>query len=510
MKKYLLAAVAFVAAIGPAGSSAFAGEPLVTRAWQRSEPALGQMLRRSDRATDIDEFARKMQVLVAKSWRISNRIWPDTNMADRYLILVAGDQAREISLAGVVPVPRSSVETAPPHTFPGPGAYRFIWWKEGRQATVIDLDQTLPWTQPVDALPPRPEVEEVHRFAVHETFHLIQFAEQRWNVPRPEVFVPEYPLSDNASLYRAMLYHTLRTAAADPGRRDERLAEAAYWNTAFTAEFPKAAAASKFGDLAEGAAQHFETQMLAATLIDHPEDDAARRAKASELTHALTPGMLRFYFINSFGHTYLVGQVAGGVLDRGDSPWRTDAVAGRSPVASLLDNVTPPVSPPSPDTAIVRDNTVSVAQRNVVLGVQLEPAIQGFLDPGHVLLLLPPWWEMRVDPSKEKEIEEAMAQTVPYATGLYASGRLPHELYSSWVGAYLLGNGNFVIKNLAALKGSIDSREYMIVPLDPSAPGFQLSDGRLDLTMSAMYGSLPVEKLVDGNGRILLRAIDNR
>lgn len=429
-------------------------------------------------------------------------------MSDRYLLLVSGDQAREISVEGIFPVERRAVDAALPHPHAGGGGVlRYIWWKS-RPATAVDLALALP-LPPIDFPPLRPDAEEIYSFVVHEMFHLIQFSEQRWTSPPGIHRAQDYPVPVNRSLYRTHVYHALQSAVKYPGQRNRYLAEGAYWNGAYINQFPEYATSRRFPDAIEGAARFFDVQMLAAALINEPADDQARRLKAAELSYPVSPGLQR-WFLSGATESYLIGEVAGAALDIvGNSAWRSEVAAGRIPTESLLESIDPPDTQPEPDAAITQENAALVTEHNRILGIQLEPAIQGYLDPGHVLLLLPPWWEMEADLSKEEEIAEARKQTVQATAGSFASPRIPYQLWGSWVGAYLLREGNFVIKNVSALTGDILGSERMIVPLDPALPGFQLSDGHLTLHTDAMYGTLQVEELTDGNGRTLLKAIAN-
>lgn len=452
----------------------------------------------------IDQLSQKIHKLIQKAWPVSNQIWPDTNMSDRYLLLVSGDQAFEISVAGIVPVARADVDAAPPHPHAdgGRGSLRYIWWKT-RQATALDVLRYLPL--PPDKFPPvLSDEEEIYSFVVHEIFHLIQFSEQYWSPP-PRTFLDrDYPVPTNPALYRTLLYHALQRAALNPAQPQQYLAQAAYWDALFINQFPAIADNLKLPDVTEGSAQFFHTQMLAAALIDNPADDQARRAKAAELSYPVSPEMQR-WLLQNVNPSYWIGEVAGAVLDARDTPWRADVAAGRTPMDILSSTISPPAPPPVPEAEIVRENTALIAELNNILAIQLEPAIEGYLERNHVLLLLPNWWEMAIDTSKEQEIDEARKKTVLATTGYFSSSRVPYSLWGSWVGAYLLDEGNFVIKNISALQGNIEEREHTIIPLNPTAPGFHLYNGILTLSMEGMYGVLRVETIIDSDGRTLLK-----
>ncbi|WP_338475446.1 hypothetical protein [Pseudomonas khavaziana] len=458
---------------------------------------------------EIDPLAQEVYTLIYKSWPISNRVWVDTHMSERYLLLVAGDQAREVSVAGIACVTRADVDAAPPHPHAGGGGgtLRYVWWKN-RQATALDIPLYLPL--PPDKFPPvLSDAEEIYNFIVHETFHLIQFSEQRWTPP-PRTFLNKaYPVPTNARLYRTLLYHTLQKSTSSPEQSQHYLSEAAYWYAIHTNQFPASTDDLKFSDTIEGSAQFFQAQMLAAAMIDNPADDQARRKKAAELSYPVSPAMQR-WLLQNVNESYWIGEVAGAALDARDTAWRAEVAAGHPPMEVLSSSIKPPVSPPVPEAAIVQENTALLAELNEILATQLEPAIQGYLDQNHMLLLLPNWWEMEIDLSKEQEMAEARAKTILVTVGNFSSELIPHSLWGSWVGAYLLTEGNFVIKNVSALQGNIEEQDHMIIPLDPAAPGFDLSDNTLTLSQEAMYGILKVEIIIDDNGRTLLKVRDSR
>ncbi|MBO0494755.1 hypothetical protein [Pseudomonas sp. Marseille-Q1929] len=452
---------------------------------------------------ELDQLAEQLHSLIRKAWPVSNQIWVDTHMSDRYLLLVSGQQAYEISVTDFVPVTRADVDAAPPHPHAdgGRGALRFVWWK-GRQAIAFDVPLYLPL--PPDRFPPLlSDAQEIYLFVVHEIFHLIQFSEQRWTPPQRTFLAKEYPVPTNPWLYRTMLYHALQRCASPPSQA--YLAEAAYWHGLYVSQFPETAKNLKYYDVIEGSAQFFQAQIHAAALIDNPADNEARRAKAAELSYPVSPAMQQWLLQNVNG-SYWIGEAAGAALDVGDNHWRADVAAGQSPMDILSSTIDPPALPPVPEAEIVRENTALIAELNRVIAVQLEPVIQGFLDKNHVLLLLSNWWEMAIDPSKEEEIAEARKNTVLVTTGNFVSAAVPYALWGSWVGAYLLENGNFVIKNLSALQGNIQTKDQMIIPLNPAAPGFDLNDGVLTLSTENMYGTLAVEVIVDDDGRTLLVA----
>ena len=452
----------------------------------------------------IDQLSQKIYSLIRKAWPVSNQVWPDTNMQDRYLLLVSDDQAFEISVSGVVAATRKDVDDAPPHPHAGGGggALRYIWWKD-RQAIALDAPLYLPL--PPDKFPPvLSDEEEIYNYVVHETFHLIQFSEQRWSPPPRTYLDKDYPVSANARLYRALLYHALQRTALSPAEPQHYLAEAVYWYAIHIDQFPTIADDLNYYDAIEGSAQFFQAQMRAAALIDNPADDQARRAKAAELSYPVTPDMQR-WLLQNVNESYWIGEVAGAILDVRDTTWKAKVAAGRTPMDVLSATLNPPAPRPVPEDIIVRENTALVDELNMTLAVQLEPAIQGYLEKNHVLLLLPNWWEMVIDSTKDKEIAEAREKTVLATTGNFSSSRVPYSLWGSWVGAYLLDKGHFVIKNISALQGEIEGKKHMIIPLDPAAPGYNLSGTNLTLSMENMYGTLRVETVSDSEGRTRLK-----
>ncbi|MFK0297412.1 hypothetical protein ACIQU6_44095 [Streptomyces sp. NPDC090442] len=273
---------------------------------------------RSGGTEDLGQMVADIQQLIAKSWPVGEKVWPGTKMAEQYLILVSERQAWELTVNGVTPLDRAEVDAlAPEYSW----MYFFTSWKDSR-ATVIDLEQTKGDDWEAEHVPlPVPGPESNFDLGTHEFFHDFQ-TQQGWRPPREEE-VLRYPLEPEWPLYRALVYDALRKALTDHERREEHLAAAAYWHRKWDDRFG-ADNWLRTPDVHEGTAQFFSTQMLAAARATNPSNDDERWARSLSLTYDWSP-KVHPAFLWSKNSSYILGAVAGTLLEMGGGSWREGA-----------------------------------------------------------------------------------------------------------------------------------------------------------------------------------------
>ncbi|SEH86109.1 hypothetical protein [Pseudomonas asplenii] len=252
--------------------------------------------------------------------------------------------------------------------------YRKLLWR-GRPAIFIGLGEAPPASERQRLKDPL-AVPELFSLATHEAFHF--YVEADWlPLPGAERSI-SYPASAEPRLYRNRIIHQLLAAVQG---RSEGLAQASYWYRRWLDEHAEEVQRLRQTDRSEGSARHVESiaNLLARGL--HP-----RSAEGAQLMLEALAHQAQTDFLAADLESYVLGDLAGYLLERQGVDWLARMAQGETPLAMLLESVTPVAAPA--DEAMERRIRKAIAAANRQAAQAFEPFLQRFHDPagGHLLV----------------------------------------------------------------------------------------------------------------------------
>ncbi|MDN3352320.1 hypothetical protein [Actinomadura sp. DC4] len=417
------------------------------------------------KATAIAPVATEVHGYVAKVWPDAGRIWPGVVLKDRRIILGDGKDARLITVEGIKNLSAADL-IQHKVVIPQSGSLYTTW--DGHPAIVINAADP---SYAEEAKSEHASLSEIlYGAATDELFHSWQ---QRGR-PSTQMRGTEYPLAVTPRLYRAMLYDDVVVAYHDPNQRRQRLGNAAYWYGKWSKEYPDEAKRAVATDGAEGASGYFDA--ISAAMAQ----GADRKNRADIREHVayqpLDQGGMDPRHLTVDGEAAPLGALAGLILDEEKKPWQKQMVqGGQTPVGLLLQGVPPTAEQPSDELRqAIQD---ALAKQNSDLIPRFNPLVRAYNDNGDKLLLIP--------------LEAATGDLE--TGGYYTTKNVPYAMLARLTGTFEFPSGRLQAKEASVLTGTIDGRQYVIVPLDTEHKRTRVSDNRIRLDTGPLVGAFKVK-----------------
>jgi hypothetical protein len=414
--------------------------------------------------TALAPVATEVHGYVAKVWPDAGRIWPGVVLKDRRIILGDGKTARLVTVEGIKNLGPADLAQRK-ITIPPSGSLYTAW--DGHPAIVINAADP---SYAEEAKSEHASLSEIlFGAATDELFHSWQ---QRGRQPT-QMRGTEYPLAVTPRLYRAMLYDDVVGAYHDPNQRRQRLGNAAYWYSKWQKEYPEEAKRAVTTDAAEGAAGYFDavSAAMAQGADRKNRKDVREHVAYQPLDQGMDPRRLTVD-----GEAAPLGALAGLILDEEKKPWQKQVADGaQTPIALLLQGVAPVAEQPSDDLRqAIQDD---LAKQNSDLIPRFNPLVRAFNNNGDALLLVP--------------LEAATGDLE--TGGYYTTKNVPYAMLARLTGTFEFPSGRLRAKEASVLTGTIDGRQYVIVPLDTEHRKTRLADNRLRLDTGPLVGAFRVK-----------------
>lgn len=337
--------------------------------------------------TSGEPLTRVEQVLHAldvSMYQCPERIWPDVEAKYRSRqVLLASELENRAWLwnaqqgGGVPPV----VSEGPLDSLPPEWTSTFNVNDLGGARTLgISLDWTAERTAEIVANGGTVWPDFATSLTFHEGFHFLSDQDD-WNVgngsrtsPYPEPWEPRYL---RTQLQRA-LYEEVMSAGSGLGG-------AAYWHARLLAEYPKEMKAIRAFDCTEGSAEYVSLMMSALSELGCEAGDPELLALA--MSH-LPDGFFLSQYIFSVGREpYDLGVLGGLILRRDEvAGWELQVENGAPPVDQAIAGVTPVAQPDDPQ--VQADAQAAVAERNVTVGMEIDPLLANMQDPAYTRIVV--------------------------------------------------------------------------------------------------------------------------
>lgn len=337
------------------------------------------------------ELSRIEQILAdlnVAMYECPDRVWPGgtaENYRSRQVLLVSVEEA-----TGWMWNDQLTSEGEPPRVSTGPLDGLPTEWTAGTfnfgvindiRTLGISLDVTADINESTLESGAELYVDFASLLTVHEAFHYLSDQDD-WNegfgtrrVPYPEPWEPRH--------LRAELTAALRATLED----DAELSRAAYWQQRMQAEFPQELADIRALEITEGSAEYatIVSSVLAVEGCGVSEADLMTEAVAH-----LDDGFLGGGFSGG-REPYDLGVLAGLILRRDDYPgWELATEGGTPPVEQLLQGVVPVDQAGDADLMATVQQTVE--DRNVEVGMEIDPMLDALSSPDHVRVVVSFAW----------------------------------------------------------------------------------------------------------------------
>ncbi|QXI28410.1 hypothetical protein HU752_000130 [Pseudomonas vanderleydeniana] len=257
--------------------------------------------------------------------------------------------------------------------------YRRIVW-QGLPAIFIGLGAALPAQERQRLQDPR-ALPELLGLATHEAFHF--HVEAGWlRLPGAERSII-YPARAEPRVYRNQLIRQLLAAALG---QPEALARASHWYRRWLDEHADEAGRLRQVDRSEGTARYVES---VANLLGQGVRPGSGEWSRLRLEALIRQGQEHDLVADLAAdvESYVLGDLAGYLLERQGTDWLPRVALGETPLAILLDSVAPVAAPL--DRAVERRIRRAVAVANRKVAPVLESFLQRFNDPESGRLLVP-------------------------------------------------------------------------------------------------------------------------
>ncbi|RFU88282.1 hypothetical protein DY218_02435 [Streptomyces triticagri] len=434
----------------------------------------------------VKELTDSVQQDVAKVWPHTGRIWPGVDFSDHQVLLSDGSTTYALDAKGMKPVSAQDLKQNK-IDIPSPDSFDVVTW-QGKPALIIRPAKDLGAGQKADptGLTAR---EPAYSFglASHEQFHpYVQNAPKSpWtSLQKLEKSAGDrtelYPLKPEPRIARAMVYNSLLSALQQPKERDAFLAEAAYWNTKWTKNYPEDAEGQEATDLLEGTAKYFEQSAIAMAAVDRPGDPAQVRAY---LAKTLKPMKVASKGIEP----YAIGTVALLNADaKGLDVKESLTTEPTTPLAALLKGVKPAGSQSAP-ADVTRGIEQGVQASNKELGPLIEPFVADVQDKSKSVLMLP---------------VESVSGSVG-GKGFYTTEELPISITPKARATFKSKTGTVRVDGATVGEIDEDDKGYFAVPLDLDDADAALDGTRLTLKAEGLSGTVTVKAATNDGQQFL-------
>lgn len=268
----------------------------------------------------LQRYLSDMTHLVKNQWPLASRVWPGLDYTDVNLLLISVNhkdgQPRYWSLTihGMRQVTAGELGQVSQ-----PAVDNFAIEKVmGKKGVIITLDSTRPAESP----------ETLFRLATHELVH-------GWFQPDIASLSPSqsrnsrYPLDYRPRLYRFMVIKNLQQAARQP-QETLHLCQARYWFNKWQTEYQEEYQRIKVFDILEGSAFYIEQMIVALKKETNLLQAGASLSSGFNITPAED--------LTLDSESYILGDVAGVLLDKRLPQWKSTFYTNQVPPAELLLN----------------------------------------------------------------------------------------------------------------------------------------------------------------------------
>jgi hypothetical protein len=336
-----------------------------------------------DTAASIEEYVQQVSTNVHAVWPETHGVFRGADFQELVLVVtdfkrgwaITADTTHELTADELASVPKP-VRTS--------GLIEMFDDWHGRSGMTFALPDDY-FTSTADLLEPNYLATAAFAIASHELFHV--HVQENWTAPATSdgtrLRGTHYPLDAEPRVMRYELFKALVNAYAEPQRRTEHLAAAAYWYKLW------AAASGEIDqglptDLYEGTAEYFEAALSARAALGA---DASQEAYRQTLIRHLRIQIDPFWNAQLDSESYYIGLAAGLVAEELGTDWQAAAVLGTAPVTFLLQDVEPIEQEAS--QATLQRIEPQVNQQAERVGPKLEALIAAVNNPEQPLLVLP-------------------------------------------------------------------------------------------------------------------------
>jgi hypothetical protein len=441
-------------------------------------------------ATSLEDLAVEVQEHVATVWPRTGQLWPGVDFSDHVLLLSDGKATWAIDKDGHRPISMADLADKDV-TIPKAGFDMLSW--EGRNAVIIpapSVEQNRQRRRDPTGLSSADPAMYVFELATHEQFHTyfqLEDSKQPWaSLEKMEEQddgggrFDQYPLQAKPRLYRAMVYNSLLAAYQNPGKRDEHLSAAAYWQDTWARNYPDEAKSQAPTELLEGTAKYFEKAAVAMAAAEDPQNAYERH---DYLAHTLKPMAVPFKAFEP----YAIGVGALLNADQGELVDLQNRLADQpvTPLSQVLQGVKPTKQATPED--IEKSITDATAEKNETLSRQIDPFVTGMLDSKSWVLMMP---------------ADTLRGTLN-ASGLYTTKALPIPIFPNAALSFKLKTGQLELDDVTTGQDDRGEDSYFIVPLDPNGQGTTLSGNTLRLDTGHVTGTFTVSLRTERGQRYL-------
>ncbi|MFE9256157.1 hypothetical protein [Streptomyces sp. NPDC006879] len=440
-------------------------------------------------------LAAEVQRDIAAAWPKMTEVWTGSDHGRRVLILAGapGEGAEVIDVAGVTRA--TAADLARARIEVPPSGYAKATWR-GRAAVVMAGPDPVIAAEAMRVPGARAATSRlIATAATRESFRLYDQrpgTDRAW--PALSDTAEEHlghgaPLPPSAAprLYRASLINALRLAWLEPERRPHHLAAAAYWQGRWADGSPEEYAAARHLDLLEGVGGYVQT--ASALLMPHSGNPRTYKKQLAydAFAHRTGPADPDAESREIGGLACLIMAEQEGAGEEVEG-WQEQLVeSGTTPAELLLDEIEP--AGQREDTELARRVAEETAAERTVLARTVDPMLKAYRDRTTTLLLVP-----------------STALRGPFLAGGQHIGPegSPRQIYGGVQAAYETSSGAVEFTGRPAFEDTVDSKRYLVVPIDPADPATRLTGRHLVLAAPRLAGSLDVTATTRNGRRLLI------
>lgn len=286
----------------------------------------------SQKVINVEDYVDSVYLATSKTWPLLEKVW-DTPVYRKLRIVIADDHnAWAIDSKSLLKIPYSEiVHRHLPVEFMH---YQDIEWSDGRPTLYISMGASLPLDEIKRFQTEQNPVPLLFNIATHEAFHCyVQQGKWRKEMVDKDSRATPYPIESAPRFYRNSIIRSLYSALQD---NPKGLGQARYWFDQWKKQYPDEAERIRQIDVKEGSARYIET---AAEIIAK-----GKEFNTSEFRLALHQKFRdeeNIISTTADTESYLIGAMAGFILDRKKTPWQALVTQGTPPLDILIRDVKP-------------------------------------------------------------------------------------------------------------------------------------------------------------------------